>query len=324
MEEFIYITITLILFSYAYIKIAEYFNIVDKPNHRSSHTQSTIRGGGILFLIALLLFYVVSDFQYTYFVLGTSIIAVVSFIDDIVTLSSKLRLPFQFVAVGLCLYQLDFGIIGINDLLLFLPLLVLCIAFINIYNFMDGINGLTGIYSIVVLAGFYSLSINIEAVNNDLIIYTLISLCVFGFYNFRKKARFFAGDIGSITIGMIILFVGFSLLIASTSPLVLLFVAVYSIDGLYIIIYRILIKEKLTEPHRYHLYQKSVDIFKLSHLKVSFIYAMIQLLINVVIYYCYEMDLILQYTIAASILIVLSIMYIFIFKLAKARMLKDI
>ena len=321
MIVFVFIAVALILFSYAYIKIAEHFNIIDKPNHRSSHTQSTIRGGGVLFLIALLLFYVMSDFQYTYFVLGTSIIAIVSFIDDIVTLSSRLRLPFQFIAVGLCLFQLDFVI---SDVIVFLPLLIVCVAFINIYNFMDGINGLTGLYSIVVLIGFYAINTTIEAVNNDLIIYSIISLCVFGFYNFRKKARFFAGDIGSITIGMIILFVGFSLLIVSESPLILFFVIVYSVDGLFTIGYRILRKERLTEPHRLHIYQKLVDVFKLSHLKVSLIYATLQLIINVIIYYSFEFDLLLQYSIAATLLIVLSITYIFIFKLVKAKMVQNI
>jgi|SRR5690554_1318585 len=316
MEKIIYITIALIFFSYAYIKIAEYFNIVDKPNHRSSHTQSTIRGGGILFLIALLIFYVLSDFQYTYFILGTTVIAVVSFIDDIISLSSRLRLLFQFIAVGLCLYELGFVF---SDALILFPLIILCVAFINIYNFMDGINGITGLYSIIVLLGLHSINIDAEAINSNLIIYTVLSLLIFGFYNFRKKARFFAGDIGSITLGMIITFIGLSILIQTKSPLIVFMVVVYGLDGLYTIIYRIIIKEKLTEPHRYHIYQKLVDIFKYSHLKVSFIYVIIQLLVNIIIYYCYEMDLLLQYSIATILLVTLSIAYLFFFKLAKAK-----
>lgn len=267
------VSIVLIIASIFYIKIANHFNIVDKPNHRSSHSKSTIRGGGILFFLSLLLYYFFSSQDEVYFILGTSIIGMLSFIDDLKPLSPALRFPVQILAVALCLFEINFSlpILGI----IFLG--IAGVAFINAFNFMDGINAITGFYSIVVILGFlyYDLFI-VDFINEMLLFYTLIALGVFGFYNFRKKAKFFAGDIGSITLAMIILFTSFSFYKETQSPLVLLFLTVYGVDSLMTILVRKHLKEKLSEAHRHHLYQKLVDNLQFTHLKVAAIYAVIQ------------------------------------------------
>ena len=311
MNILIVVTLVLVLISYGYIKIAERFNIIDKPNHRSSHTKNTIRGGGILFLVALLIFYAVSGFQYTYFVMGTFLIALISFIDDLKTLSSKIRLPFQFIAVFSVFYQVGISVFPVYLIPL---LLVFGVGFINIYNFMDGINGITGLYSIAVLVGFYLINSELHVVNPDLISYSVLSLFVFGYYNFRKKARFFAGDIGSITIAMIILFIGVSLLIEIKSPLIVFSVVVYGADALYTMLYRIIIKEKLSEAHRHHIYQKLVHVQKWSHLKVSGMYAMLQLTVNISIYYNYDSEMSVQYGMMLFLVLFFSILYALVFK----------
>jgi len=147
------------------------------------------------------------------------------------------------------------------------------------------------------LIGFYVLNTELNVVDNDLIIYSIISLLVFWYYNFRKKARFFAGDIGSITIAMIILFIGVSLIIKSNSPLIIFTVVVYGADTMYTILYWIFIKEKLSEVHRHHIYQKLVHVLKLPHLTVSLLYAFLQLMVNIIIYHRYNSDMTLQYTV---------------------------
>lgn len=312
----IFVFLILILSSIIYLKVAIKFNIVDKPNHRSSHTKNTIRGGGILFLVALLIFYVFNEFQYTYFVVGTILIAVISFIDDLKTLSSKIRLPFQFIAVFSILYQIGIGLFPMYGIPI---ILIVGVGFINIYNFMDGINGITGLYSISILIGFYLLNSELNVVNNDLIIFSIVSLLVFGYYNFRKKARFFAGDVGSITIAMIILFIGISLIVASKSPLIIFMVVVYGADTLYTMLYRIYIKEKLSEAHRHHVYQKLVHVLHLSHLKVAALYALLQLIINIIIYNNYKADIKIQYGIMLFLTLFFTVGYFTVFKFTEKK-----
>lgn len=310
------VSILLIIISVIYIKVAEHFNIIDKPNHRSSHSKSTIRGGGILFFVALLLYYFFSSQQETYFIIGTSIIAILSFIDDINPLSPALRFPVQILAVSLCLFQISFDL----PIWVIIFLGIAGVAFINAFNFMDGINAITGFYSIVVIAGFlyYDLLV-IDFINEKLLLYTLIALVVFGFYNFRKKAKFFAGDIGSITLAMIILYASFSFFKTTQSPLVLLFLAVYGVDSLMTILVRKRLKEKLSEAHRHHLYQKLVDHAKYSHMKVAGIYAIIQAVLVCLSVLLYSLSMYYQWIFTIGILLLFVILYFLISSRTKPK-----
>ncbi|RBW54268.1 UDP-GlcNAc--UDP-phosphate GlcNAc-1-phosphate transferase [Tenacibaculum sp. E3R01] len=309
--NYIVIFIVLIVLSIIYLKIADKFNIIDKPNHRSSHTSPTIRGGGILFLLAILIYFFTSGFLYPYFVLGVSLIAIISFVDDIVTLSSNLRLPFQFLAIALCLFQLGFTI---NEYLIIFPLLVFGVGFINVYNFMDGVNGITGLYSIVVLLGLFFINMEENIVDDDLIIYSLLSIIVFGFYNFRRKARMFAGDIGSISIAVLLFFIGTILIKELKSPVIILFVAVYGTDAILTIIYRKSIGESLTQPHRHHIYQKLAHTFKLPHLKISIAYALLQSILNIIVFFSYKSSVVIQCVIVVLVAFVLASLYLYFFK----------
>lgn len=317
--EYVISAIVLVLSAIVYIKVAQKYDIVDNPNFRSSHTTPTIRGGGILFFIAMAAFFIGSKFQYPYFFIGVSSIALVSFIDDIKTLSAKIRLPFQFFAVALVVYQA----IGFNEpLLLIGVLLVIGVGFINIYNFMDGINGITGLYSIAVLGGLVALNYKEQIVATELLLYLLISLVVFGYYNFRKKARMFAGDIGSITLAVVIFFLGLTFLVQLNAPILILMVAVYGVDAGLTIVYRLYLKEHIMEAHRHHMYQKFVDVWKWSHLKVSGLYAIAQLFIGVLVIYTYKLTFFHQIIIILGVLLLLSIGYVYIFKKTSQKVLK--
>lgn len=309
--NYIIVFLVLTFLSIIYLKLADKLNIIDKPNHRSSHTSPTIRGGGILFFLAILIFFVSSGFQYPYFVLGVSLIAIVSFVDDIITLSSSFRLPFQFLTIALCLYQIGYSP---NDLLVLIPLLIIGVGFINIYNFMDGINGITGLYSIVSLLGILLINSKENIIDNNLIVYSLMSLVVFGFYNFRKKARMFAGDIGSISIAVLLFFIGVYFIKELKAPVIILLVAVYGADTILTIIYRKSIGESLTQAHRLHIYQKMVHTLNLSHLKVSTIYVLIQMIINTIVYYTYDLKISYQYLIIVLVSLILAVSYYFMFK----------
>jgi UDP-N-acetylmuramyl pentapeptide phosphotransferase/UDP-N-acetylglucosamine-1-phosphate transferase len=315
MGKYAITAIILIIASYGYLKLAIKYKIIDKPNERSSHTKVTVRGGGILFTLAILLFYLLNNFQYFYFFFGVFIISIISFLDDILTLSSKIRFPFQFLAVFLILYQIG---LPFEPIYIFGFALIFGVGIVNMFNFMDGINGITGLYSLATLSGLYLINTQEHIINSDLIIYTFISLIIFGFYNFRRKALFFAGDIGSITIGMLIFFIGLYFTYALASPLILLTVIVYGADATNTLIYRkVFTKESVFEPHRHHIYQKLVHVKKISHLKVSISYAILQVLVNIIVFKSYHLPIKIQIIIFLSLVIVFTTSYIFLFRKLK-------
>ncbi|MFD0976365.1 UDP-GlcNAc--UDP-phosphate GlcNAc-1-phosphate transferase [Salinimicrobium gaetbulicola] len=299
--------ILFIILALSYSKVAKLCNILDFPNERSSHNFPIIRGGGILFFFAAILFYILSDFQHTYFILGLSIISILSFIDDLISLKAIQRLPFQFLGIYLMFYS--FSLDSIPLYMLFV-LAIVAVGFINIYNFMDGINGITGMYSLAVLQGFWILNEKlVQVIDKDLIILTGISLIIFGYFNFRTKAKFFAGDIGSISLAGIILFIGIKFLVVTNSPLILLLTAVYGIDAGLTILRRALKTDNIFEAHRQHLYQHLVDKARISHLKVAGGYAMVQLIINLIVLFSSSASLKNQYLIFFLLLGTLTLIY---------------
>lgn len=312
MKSYGLVLLILVVTSIIYLKLAVRFKIIDQPNQRSSHTKPTIRGGGIIFVFAIWLFFVLNNYQYPYFVLGVSIISIISFLDDIYTLSSKIRFPFQFLAILFVLIEIG---LPFSPIYMFLFYLIVGIGIVNMFNFMDGINGITGMFSLAVLSGFYLINSKEYLIDNELIYFSMIALIVFGFYNFRKKALFFAGDIGSICIGVLIFFMGILFVVKLNSPLILLLVIVYGADALCTMLYRkVFTKESLLEPHRHHIYQKLVDNGKYSHLLVSFMYAMIQLLVNIVVFYSYNLELSSQLIIFSVLVLLFTLVYLFLYK----------
>jgi UDP-GlcNAc:undecaprenyl-phosphate GlcNAc-1-phosphate transferase len=269
----------LIIILLVYFKLADRFNIIDKPNERSSHTKLTIRGGGILFPISIALWSIVAG-VFNPFIIGLVLISVVSFIDDCKPLSNKIRISIHFLSIGLLLYQLgfsEFSYLSWAFGLLFIG------GWINAYNFMDGINGITVLYSFSVLSVCYYLNLQYSFVPSLLINYTLMGLLVFGFYNVRKKAKTFAGDVGSVSMAFILAFIIVSLLLKSANWHYILLVSVYGIDTLVTIVERLRKKENIFKAHRSHLYQYLANEAKWPHVRVSILYAVIQLLLNVIL-----------------------------------------
>ncbi|QTE22525.1 MraY family glycosyltransferase [Polaribacter cellanae] len=321
MKTYLLVLIILCALSYLYLRLAVKYKIIDKPNKRSSHKKITVRGGGILFPIAIILFFLFNNFQYPYFFTGVIAISIISFLDDIYTLSSKIRFPFQMIAIFLILYQVG---VPFEPFYVFVFYLIFGVGIVNMFNFMDGINGITGLYSISVLLGFYLINCNEGLINSNLIIYSLIALLIFGFYNFRKKALFFAGDIGSIAIGMLIFFLGMYFTFYLSSPLILLLVIVYGADSGNTLIYRkFFTKESVLEPHRHHIYQKLVDNKCMSHLQVSAVYAMIQIVINVLIFKTYRLELQTQFIIFISLILAFILLYIYLFIKLKRKKISN-
>jgi len=279
--EYLILLAGLFVIANIYIKLALSFSIVDIPNNRSSHLNEIVRGGGIIIPISALSWFTFSGFQFPIFFTGLIIISLISFLDDISQVKYKIRLIVQFVAILLLfaeikLYQFPWWS--------WIPALIIAVGTINAYNFMDGINGITGGYSLSVIIGFWLVNnYQVEFISNELIYFLMISIFVFSYFNFRIKAKCFAGDVGSISIAFIIVFLLSKLIIQSGNWLYILFLIIYGVDTGFTIIHRILKNENIFLAHRKHLYQLLVNEYKISHLKVASIYAFLQLIICLIV-----------------------------------------
>lgn len=276
--KYLLILILLILIELAYFRVAEYFRIIDKPNIRSSHATIVLRGGGIIFFFGIWLYAAFFGLNYPWFITGLSLIGLISFVDDIKSLPDSVRLMVQFAAMFLMFYQLE--ILNLHDWWIVLVALVICVGIINAYNFMDGINGITGGYSIAVLLPLIYLNFMNDFISQDYLYVVGLSLVVFCFFNFRKKAKCFAGDVGSISMAFILLFPIGKLILQTADFSYITLLAVYGTDTVLTICHRIKLHENLGEAHRKHAYQLMANELKIPHVIVSSIYMCLQLAIS--------------------------------------------
>lgn len=286
------IAVILLAVELIYFRIADIFNIIDKPNERSSHTKIVLRGGGVIFTIALWIWSFWYGFQYPWLLAGVTLAAGVSFIDDIHSLSDSMRLVVQFMGMALVLFQVQdswFNVHGLAEglvaCLIFVAALIVAVGGTNIFNFMDGINGITGGYSLAVLIPLMLLNRQLGFVDESLLIVIGLSLLVFCFFNFRTKAKCFAGDVGSIGMALILVFcIGRLMYVTGDVTWIVLFL-IYGVDGVLTICHRIMLHENLGQAHRKHAYQLMANELKMPHVVVSTIYMVMQLVVSLIAIY---------------------------------------
>jgi UDP-N-acetylmuramyl pentapeptide phosphotransferase/UDP-N-acetylglucosamine-1-phosphate transferase len=311
-----YIIITLILFllELLYFKIADTYNIIDKPNHRSSHSSVTLRGGGIIFPFAILIAFLLG---YTSWPLTLAVVLVgaVSFIDDIKPLPQLPRFGSHVLAFILVAYDLNL----FAEPLWILPLvLVLLIGWMNAFNFMDGINGITVLYALSAIVSFAFLSIHESSL--PLLITMGLACLVFGFFNVRKKAKTFAGDVGSISMALFLGYFMIKTIFISGQFGYILFFSVYGIDAVITIINRIRKRENIFEAHRSHLYQYLANEWGYSHVVISIIYASLQLLLNGFVLYL-DKNRSLSLFVTVGILFILTLFYLLVRRIVVRKIL---
>lgn len=285
--EFIVLVSVLILLMLSYFRIADKFNIIDKPNHRSAHTIPTLRGGGIIFWFCYLAYYVQNPANNHLFFIGITLISIVSFVDDLRGLPNKARILAQFIAIALVFQALHLFVSV--PIWLVIIAFILFIGIINAYNFMDGINGITGLYTVSVLVSLLYIQKNVVIFTDiNLLIYPLLASVVFLFFNFRKKAKCFAGDIGSISIAFWVVYLLLQLMLKTQSMVWILLLLIYGIDTVCTILHRLYLRQNIFEAHRYHYYQLLCNNLKLDHRLVSTIYAILQILVAFVVIQFYK------------------------------------
>mgnify|MGYP004476147341 FL=1 len=306
MTTYIIIFVLLLVAELVYFRIADKCNIIDKPNQRSSHSTIVLRGGGIIFMIGAWVWSAFFGFDYPWFLAGLTLVAGVSFVDDIHSLPDSVRLVAQFAAAAMAFYQLD--ILHWDMWWIVLVALIVYVGATNVINFMDGINGITAGYALAVLVplgllntNYRELATNLTTnyssivssdgvfVEQSLIIAVIIAAVVFCIFNFRPKgkAKCFAGDVGSIGIAFIMLFLLGNVIIKTGDITWLIFLLVYGVDGCLTIIHRIMLHENLGEAHRKHAYQIMANELKIGHVKVTLLYMAMQLVVSLgFIYLC--------------------------------------
>lgn len=308
------IFVILLALELCYFKVADHFKIIDKPNERSSHSTIVLRGGGIIFLIGIWIWSAFFGFQYPWFLAGLTLVAGISFVDDIHSLPDLVRLVAQFAAAAMAFYQL--GILHWSMWWIILLALIVYVGATNVINFMDGINGITAGYSLAVLIPLALVNTNGIFVEQSLIISTVLASLVFCIFNFRPKgnAKCFAGDVGSIGIAFIILFLLGNVMIKTTDITWLIFLLVYGVDGCLTIVHRIMLHENLGEAHRKHTYQIMANELKVGHVKVALLYTVMQLVISLGFIYLCPDTVFAHWLYLVGVLAVLAIVYILFMK----------
>lgn len=314
MTTYIIIFVLLLVAELVYFRIADKCNIIDKPNQRSSHSTIVLRGGGIIFMIGAWAWSAFFGFDYPWFLAGLTLVAGVSFVDDIHSLPDSVRLVAQFAAAAMAFYQLD--ILHWEMWWIVLVALIVYVGATNVINFMDGINGITAGYSLAVLFPLAALNTNNEYVAQSLIFTTIIAAIVFCIFNFRPKgkAKCFAGDVGSIGIAFIMLFLLGNVIIKTEDITWLIFLLVYGVDGCLTIIHRIMLHENLGEAHRKHAYQIMANELKIGHVKVTLIYMAMQLMVSLGFIYLCPDNVLCHWMYFVGAIVVLAIAYVLFMK----------
>ena len=322
------IFVILLVQELVYFKIADKCNIIDKPNERSSHSTIVLRGGGIIFMLGLWIWAAFTsagflntglDFGYPWFLAAVTLIAGVSFVDDIRSLPDSVRLVAQFVAMGLMFYQLD--MLHWEMWWVVIIALIVCVGASNVINFMDGINGITGGYALSVLlpllminngAAGCDLNAQVAFVPTSLIMTVILADVVFCLFNFRPKgkAKCFAGDVGSIGIAFILLFMIGQLIMKTSDVTYLIFLLVYGVDGCLTICHRILLHENLGEAHRKHAYQLMANELKIGHVKVSLLYMAMQFVVSLGFIYVCPNNVLCHWMYLIGAFVVLAVAYV--------------
>lgn len=302
--------IIILIAAFVYFKIAAHYKIVDNPNERSSHTVATIRGGGIIFILSTILFFFWNGFAYPYLLASILISGAISFIDDIRTVNNRLKFSMHILSV-LLVFKESGLLVNLSPIYLVIVGIVV-IGIINAYNFMDGINGITGLYSLALMLPLFFTESN--ELLKSLELFSIIGLVIFNFFNSRKKARCFAGDVGSISMAILVVFL-LIMRIQQTSQFAYIgFLLVYGVDTVYTIMQRLYQRENIFKPHRKHLYQYLCNEKKVPHLWISIVYAGLQLALNFAISLSYINNIWLL-----ILFIILSVMY-WVLKLAYIKL----
>ena len=290
----IYIFLLLLSFTLTYL-IKNYYikhALFDEVNERSSHSVPTPHGGGIaitvVWFMGLFYLYFTNEINTSLFfaLLVGIIISVVSFFDDIYDLSSKLRLLVQaFVAIGGLYFlggfqSLDFGVFSIESpVITNLFAFFMIVWFINLYNFLDGINGYAGSETLFLSLGGFLLFHDAH--------FLVLAMAVLGFLYWNwGKAKIFMGDVGSTLLGynVAVFTIYYANQESSNFWIWIILFGLFWFDATLTLFRRFLNKEKLSQAHKKHAYQRLTQS-GYTHKKVVLLSIIINILLFIIVYF---------------------------------------
>ncbi|GAB3027610.1 MraY family glycosyltransferase [Spirosoma pulveris] len=307
LPDYFLLTLELIAVEWLYLRLARRYAFFEKPTERSMHQHTaTVRAGGLIFYLAALAA-VWRDDNLVCFCLGLTALALISLWDDFADLPKRYRIGVQVLAVGLLFVQE--GLLA-GHWPVAAVLLLVGLAALNAYNFMDGINGMTAFYSLVTAGTLWFVQGSMPGDNATLFPCVLIALVIFSYVNARPQAVCFAGDVGSISMGFIVLYGIMECVRHRHSWLPVLFISVYGIDSLLTILYRLYLGQNIVQSHRMHLYQVLVTSTGWTHLRVSALYACAQFCINGIVIVAMNKPIMEQVLVAGLVIFGLSSGYV--------------
>tara|TARA_B100000795_G_scaffold19075_1_gene12644 strand:+ start:922 stop:1971 length:1050 start_codon:yes stop_codon:yes gene_type:complete len=263
-------------------------NIQDIPNKRSLHEEAKPRIGGVIFMIIILIFWLVSDFivlpiiNTFYLSLVTISLMAISFLDDLKSISALVRIIFHFILVSFFILSIN---LDLNLLFLFC-IIILMVWMINLFNFMDGSDGLAAGMAVIGFGSYFTASFLAGdfgfAIKNG-----IIAMCLLGFLFFNfPPAKVFMGDVGSISLGFLSGAIGIIGWEKEIWPIwfPLVIFSPFIVDSSVTLFKRILKREKFWQAHREHYYQRLI-LLGWSHKKTAIILYLVMILLSSISFY---------------------------------------
>lgn len=260
-----------VLMTKFFCRFAQNTRLVDRPNERSMHITPTVRGGGVVFIalslaaLPILCYYTqtpLSEVSALFF--SILLLAAVSFLDDLFTLSAKLRFLAQILVSVWAVYallpqQLDFLMFSVSSTALMVPFLIVTLLWsINHFNFMDGVDGICALQALFLFTAYFILFQSTDSVlYQDFSLVLILSVLGFLVYNF-PPAKIFMGDVGSATLGFIVFCIALIAQQKYQIPIIYWFMlnALFLYDSSITLARRIINREQWFAAHRKHAYQR--------------------------------------------------------------------
>lgn len=277
--------------------------MLDIPNERSSHTIPTPRGGGIVIVSTGLIAYLILSqlnivsFKIGFFT-GGLIIALISWLDDLFSVSFIWRFVVHSIAAVLFIYTTGYfkfilipyyGIVDLSWLGAILTYLWI-VWLTNAYNFMDGIDGIAGVQAVVSGIGWILVGKNHGMANTYWLALILTSVSLGFLIHNWQPAKIFMGDVGSAFLGFCFAVIPLINNVERENAaqfypiLTVLIVWFFFFDTIYTFFRRLLKKERVWQAHREHIYQQMV-INGFSHQFVTICYGLVGVLNSIIIFF---------------------------------------
>ncbi|WP_395375303.1 hypothetical protein [Marinicella sp. W31] len=291
---------------WAYYRAGYWFGVVDEAGNRSSHQGQIVTGAGIVLMVILSVAGWLADLD-VLLIAAIALLTLVGFIDDKLDLPKSVRLLTQLISIGLLFYLLG---LQQQPVWLVIILAFLTVWWLNLFNFMDGANGMAGLH-ILACCSWYVLMFQSDSGMEieSLGFLVILSSGAYLLFNF-PKAVLFMGDSGSLPFALILASLALTGILSGILSYwqVAVLHAVFISDASYTLMLRMRRKEKFWQPHNTHIYQRFIKIGH-PHWLVSLAYAVITVVLGLVAWWMKSMGQWTQMSVVGGIYVILLVIF---------------